>query len=400
MKILCISQYFTPDVTAAAYRISESVGLLKENGHDVYVITSYPHKSDVTLNAEIEEAETYVTRLKVGAIKNTGIRSYLEQYLGFAVRSLWCAVKLHRRHKFDVVWASSPPLFVGLTTLFLRYFFRIPIVFDVRDLWPASAVDIGKVRKGSLMERAGLCLETMIYRSSNALTCVSGSIQKHISSKTRRPVEIVYNGVLFKNVRHGDLGAVSPKVICYAGNLGYAQGLGVVIDAFERLLNAPGNADCKLRLIGGGAVESELKASVTKRGIGSSVDFMGVVHKDVVFGELEKCGVLLVPLMDAKTFENAIPSKIFDCMAVGRPIIATVRGEAAVILDQSGGNLVVAPGNVDALYEALFEVQKNWTEYAKRATGNISFVEKNYSREAATIVLQRVLAVACGGQEQ
>lgn len=399
MKILCISQYFTPDVTAAAYRISESVNLLRANGHEVYVITSYPHKSEVSLGKDVEQAETHVIRLPVGAIKGSGVRDYLEQYLGFAARSLFAAMKLRRKHKIDVVWASSPPLFVGITTLLLRLFYRVPVVFDIRDLWPASAVDIGKIRAGSLMERAGSWLESMIYRRSSALTCVSDSIRTHIRSKTQRPVEIVYNGVLMENVRHSVAEDVSPKTICYAGNLGHAQGLDVVLAAFERLLKTPGHADCRLRLIGGGAVEAELKASVQQQGIGASVDFVGVLDKSAVFGELEKCGVLLIPLMDTKTFENAIPSKIFDYMAVGNPIIATVRGEAAVILGQSGGNLVVAPGDVDALYAALCEMEQDWPQYAQRARHNIPQVKQNYSREAATAVLQRVLATACGGKE-
>lgn len=399
MKILCISQYFTPDVTAAAYRISESVSLLRANGHDVYVVTSYPHKSDVSLSKDTEAAEAHVTRLSVGAIRGSGVRDYLEQYLGFAARSLFASIKLHRKHNFDVVWASSPPLFVGITTLLLRLLYRTPVVFDIRDLWPASAVDIGKIRAGSLMERAGSWLESMIYRRSSALTCVSDSIRAHIRSKTQRPIEVVYNGVLMENVRHGVAEDVSPKIICYAGNLGHAQGLGVVLTAFERLLKTPEHADCRLRLIGGGAVESELKASVYQRGIEASVDFMGVLSKGVVFGELEKCGILLIPLMDTKTFENAIPSKIFDCMAVGNPIIATVKGEAAVILGQSGGNRVVAPGDADALYTALCEVEQDWPRYAEQARNNILQVKRSYSREAATAVLQRVLAAACGGKE-
>jgi glycosyltransferase involved in cell wall biosynthesis len=395
MKILCISQYFTPDVTAAAYRISESVDLLRVSGHEVYVITSYPHKSDVKLEKDAEKAESHVTRLPVSAIRGSGIRGYLEQYLGFALRSLFAAMRLQKEHRFDVVWASSPPLFIGITTLLLQLLYRLPVVFDIRDLWPASAVDIGKIRAGSLMERAGLWLESMIYRRSSALTCVSESIRTHIRSKTQRPVEIVYNGVLMDNVRHSVVQGVSQKIICYAGNLGHAQGLDVVLSAFERLLKTPGYADCRLRLIGGGAVEAELKASTQRRGLETSVDFMGVLSKRAVFGELEQCGVLLIPLMDTKTFENAIPSKIFDYMAVGNPIIATVRGEAAIILGRSGGNLVVAPGDVDALYTALCEMERSWPQYAERAKNNISQVKQNYSREAATTVLQRVLSDAC-----
>lgn len=393
MKILCITQYYTPDVTAAAFRMSEMAELLRRKGHEVMVVTAQPHKSAVGLAAD---GENGVYRVDVKPLGGSGVIAYLEQYLGFSWRALRVAYRLHKKHNFDVVWASSPPLFVGVTTLALQLLCRLPVVFDVRDLWPASAVDIGKIRKGSMMERLGLLLERTIYRRSSALTCVTRPIGEHVRQRTDKRIEIVYNGVLVSGMGEVRPHPDHPRTICYAGNFGYAQGLDVVLEAFAKLVRTEGFSDCILRFVGDGAVAADLKAQAMQLGISSAVEFTGVVGKEEAVQHLASCGVQVIPLKDAQAFEAAIPSKVFDALAVGRPIVAMLKGEAAEIIRAAGGTEVVSPGDDDGLAAAFLKVIDGYEPYRKAALANPDLVRRAYSREVAVDRLEQVLMGVSG----
>ena len=392
---MILSQYFPPDVTAAAYRISETARILKEIGHDVMVITSTPHKGGQETLDESAFSKEEVIRVPVQPLLDQGVKAYLDQYLGFAFKALWQAIQLRRHFSYDVVWVSSPPLFVVLASLSLQVLSRRPTVLDIRDIWPESAVGIGKVQRGSLMEKVGKWLEVAAYRYSRALTCVSKPMKEYIGKHTERKVDVVYNGVLQEHIADPRDSVLSDDtqvfVYCYSGNLGYAQGLELVVTAFAEALKNPAMDGSRLDIVGTGVLEDDLCQQVDRLGVADSVRFHGVKPKAEAMAIMGKSNVLLIPLVDSDAFEMTVPSKVFDCMSVGRPIIGGLRGEGADILAESGANIVVQPEGVAALCDAFVKMQVEWGERSGRAKENVRIVRDRYTRQVSVDVLEKAL---------
>jgi len=391
LRILVLSQYFPPDITAAAYRIGDTYRLLSARGHQVKVITSTPHKGGIDAASSRDVVVDDVIRVKVKPLESRSSIAYLGQFFGFALRSFVAALRLRRTFRYDVVWASSPPLPVAIPSILLRAILRVPVVLDIRDIWPESAVNIGKLRRGSIMERCGSLLERLAYRFCDGLTCVSKPMKRYLSKRTSRPVEVVYNGAPQSQIDESGV-APDPRVFCYAGNLGYAQGLDGVIRAFSMFCaSAPGRGEYRLNLIGTGAVEAELRALAEELGIVSQVHFLGVKPKCEAIRLMSAAGATLIPLVDSAAFGMTVPSKVFDCMALGRPIIASIRGEGREILESTGANVVVDPGDVPALAAAFETVSRDWDRLMAMAPDNITMVRERFSREAAIDRLEVVL---------
>ncbi len=395
LRILIISQYFSPDVTAAAYRISDTYKILRARGHRVRVITSTPHKGGFDTDAIGQIPRHEVLRVNVKALVSRSSAAYVAQFLGFVWHALLKSLALRRTFPYDVVWASSPPLLVALCTIPLRIITRRPVVLDIRDIWPESAVNIGKLRRGSLAESIGMVLERQAYLRSDGLTCVSRPMQRYLTARTPVTVDVVYNGTPQSQLaaEAPSIAHVDRSVFCYAGNLGYAQGLDGVLRAFARLardetvLPRP-----TLRLIGTGALERDLAELARTLGIADRVDFMGVRPKREALELMSRSGILLIPLVDSPAFDLTVPSKVFDCMAIGRPIVASIRGEGREILESTGANLVVDPGDVDGLAGAFAQVHHGWDGFMAASGKNVAVVRDRFSREAAVSVLERALS--------
>lgn len=395
MKILIISQYYRPDITAAANRITDTADLLQSYGHDVVVVTAIPHKSgSVDFKAYDETASPHLYRVSLSAGSLGSTASYLNQFLGFTYAAFFRAYSLARTEKFDVVWVSSPPLPIVLTSILLRALVRVPVVLDVRDIWPESAVNIGKIRRKSLLERLGLMLENAAYRHATRITCVSKPMSRYISQKAKVPVDVIYNGVPCSEFLSHTPMSVGPRMFCYAGNLGLAQGIPLLITAFAEALQDEKMCECTLLLVGDGAVKQESENLVKSLGIQDRVTFCGAVPKEEAVFLMKSADVLLIPLQDSPAFRLTVPSKVFDCMALCKPIVSNVAGEAKDVLEQTGANVVATPGSITDFSRALREANLNWDKLARRANKNYDIVSQCFSREAITRRLELVLAEA------
>ncbi len=395
MKILILSQYFPPDVTAAAYRIFETAVLLKKRGHEVVVITSTPHKGGQETLDESVFSDQELIRVSVQPLSGQGVKAYLDQYLGFSFKALVQAIRLRKRFSYDVVWVSSPPLFVVLASLGIQLLTRRPSVLDIRDIWPESAVGIGKVRRGSLMETVGKWLEVTAYKYSSALTCVSKPMKEYIKKRTKRKVDVVYNGVAMDLSVSKDLSAPDDSqglVFCYSGNLGYAQGLESVVTAFAEAMKKPVMEGARLDIVGTGVLEEQLREQADTLGLTGRVRFCGVKPKSEAMTIMSRANVLLIPLVDSDAFEMTVPSKVFDCMSIGRPIIGGLRGEGAKILEESEANIVVPPEDVYAYSCAFVKMCEEWNERSDRAYENEQIVNEQYTRQISVDVLEKALA--------
>lgn len=392
MRVLIISQYFAPDVTAAAYRVTDSMRLLGEMGHQLRVITSTPHKDGFDSSGLDGLQSDHIIRIPVSRLKKFRVKDYLAQYFGFIVRAVREALLLRRQFDYEVVWVTSPPLSLAIPGIILRFVAGRPVVFDVRDIWPESAVAVGKIKRGSIIEVGGRLLERLAYRFPNALTCVSQPMARYLEQLTRRPVTVIYNGVPNSQIREMN-GAMAGqnKVFSYAGNLGYAQGIGDVLKAFALAARDPALLGAELWLIGSGVLETSLQSLTANLNLGGKVHFLGVRSKAETLELMRRSSVLLIPLVESPAFELTVPSKVFDCMAVGRPVLASLRGEGAEILNETGANIVVVPGDVEELAEAMIKICDNWLYLNEKAQLNVELVGAKFTRESAVRILDAVL---------
>jgi len=391
LKILIVSQYFSPDITAAAFRIAETADILHERGHDVRVVCAVPHKATVEGDAAVAPAYP-VDRVSIAALSGGGMIGYLKHYLSFVFGACLRVLKVTRAEKPDIVWISSPPLFIGLVGIAISFLRRLPFVLDVRDIWPESAVAAGQIGAGGRAFKIGKRLEALVYKRAAAISCVSNPMAEYLRSVSGKPVAVVYNGVRRTMAEGLDAegGDAARKRIVYAGNLGRAQGLEVLIQAFDDA-SASGVLDgWDLEFVGGGALEANLKEIAAATSRPAAIRFLPPMSKADVMRYMASSDLLFINLEAAPVFEKTIPSKVFDYMLVGRPILAGLKGEGASILAQTGGNVLCEPSDRRSMAEAIGRAVGNWPELAEKAKANRAVATEKYSREEAVGVLEDI----------
>lgn len=397
MKILAVSQFYTPDITAAAFRISETVDHLRDLNNDVQVITTFPHKSDNP--DDVSASKGGVHRVQLPDTENKGFLGYIYLYLSFMIKSVIKGYSVGRKQKPDVVWASSPPIFVGLAGWMLAKLLGCGFALDIRDIWPDSAVAAGQISDSGFAYKVGRWMEKFLYRHAEVITCVATPMKEYIEQYTDTEVEVIYNGVEISadgeaNSKNDNRleeysSLKDSKKILYAGNFGHVQQLDLLIEAFAEIDREELNRDWELFFVGGGAQEENLTALVESLDLADRVHFLGFVPKQEVFGYLRSADVLFIHLQDSEVLRLTIPSKVFDYMLADRPLLTGIHGEGKEIIESVDGNVTFESGNKVSLVRAIKELDK--TIYQNGSPDNASTVKETYSRESQSQKLNRIL---------
>jgi glycosyltransferase involved in cell wall biosynthesis len=396
MKILIIAQYFPPDITAAAFRIFDTARLLEDNGHEVRVITAQPHRTQVDGDsaAKYDDQISGVWRTRVARLNGGGFTNYIKHYVSFMVGSSWLGLKQWLTGwKPDVIWASSPPLFVGLSGVAMSRVFRAPVVLDIRDIWPASVAGAGQLSAQGRAYRVGEKMEKYVYDKAAHITCVARPMAEYIRTKTDNPVTVIYNGTKASDiVVNSEAGNDSQngRTLLYAGNLGRAQQLDLLIRAWANVRGRNGHHRWTIRLLGTGAVERELKELASDLGVSDSVIFVPPLSRQDAMREMMRAAALSVSLQPDAAFEKTIPSKVFDCMAVGRPVLGGLAGEGREILESTGANVCYRPGDQEDLEHSLDRLMRDYERLRLAAYRNPQVVRGRFTRENAVAALINV----------
>lgn len=302
-------------------------------------------------------------------------------YLSFMVMSF--IVGLTIRSRCDVLLATSPPIFVGLSGSILAAIKRAKFVLDVRDLWPAAAVELGELRARPAI-RIAEHLESHLYRRAELITTTTKGFSRHISELTRVRTEALPNGTdpeIFHPGRpepslRSRLGLNGKTVVGFAGLLGIAQDLEVILEVAAMLRNEKGLA---FLFLGSGPMEDRLKDKVASMGLENVV-----LHRQVpveqVTPYLLSCEILLVTLCDNPLFSMFVPSKVFDYMACERPVIVNVAGETERLVEQSRAGVVVPGGDPGALARAIKLLMEDDGLRAAMGRNGRAFVKAHYDR--------------------
>ncbi len=305
-------------------------------------------------------------------------------YLSFMAMAVVAA--LRTKEDFDVVLASSPPLFVGLSGWLAARLKGAKFVFDVRDIWPEVAVAMGAL-SNTLAIRLAERLEQFIYNRADGITAVTSSFCDHIQSiaSEQTPMRRVMNGtmpdVFQQDMRRDDvrekLGLEDKYVVTYAGNLGLAQGLPHLIEGADLLQE---NEEVVFLLLGSGPVKEDLIQEADSREL-DNVCFLDRVPLEEAAAHMAASDALLVPLEEHEIYRQFIPSKLFDSMASGRPVLLSVDGEARSILEEAEGGLYYPAEDGKALAERIEWLVEHPEEGRKMGRNGRAYAQKNCTRK-------------------
>jgi glycosyltransferase involved in cell wall biosynthesis len=390
-RILIISQFYYPDVTACAFRIKETADWLAGHGCDVHVIAGEPHKGKLD-NQKIEDGQIKVTRVRLAKCQGKGKWNYIRHYLSFMSGAVYHA-RFHRG-KFDVVWASSPPLFTGISGYLIARFKKAGFCLDIRDIWPESAVVAGQISDQGILFKLTKIVEKILYRLADKITCVANPMADYIAQtgQVERP-EVIYNAIpslMLGKEPPSDRHKFNRFRILYIGNMGYCQNLSLVIKA-AGILREKGCDSIVFKLVGNG-VEKALLENLVKKHQLTNVEISGLVSKNEAIELIKTSQALILHLKDDGTMDKTIPSKVFDYMTGGNPILFGLKGEAAKILQQSGGNLYFDPASPDELVSQALKLKQNYPFYAQKAQQNRKMVKKKFLREQMAQKLLNILS--------
>ncbi len=393
-RILIISQFYYPDVTACAFRIKETADWLAKKGCQVHIIAGEPHKGQLQQQM-VDNPQIKVTRVPLFKYEGGGKWNYIRHYLSF----MFGAIRQSCLHPpvFDVVWASSPPLFTGIAGFFIAKIKRAKFCLDIRDIWPESAVVAGQISDTGILFKSAKVVEKALYRLADRITCVAEPMADYIAaiSKRRRP-EVIYNAI-----PEAMLGS-EPEAfnhqpdeisILYIGNMGYCQNLSLVLDAAE-ILQRKNISGISFKLVGNGVEKAMLEEIKLKKSL-KNVEITGIVDKKRAIELIKESHALMLHLKDDGTMDKTIPSKVFDYLAGGRPILYGLKGEAARILAESGGNSYYDPASSEQLAQRAIELQKNYRQLAQKAFLNREMVKRRFLRERMAEKLLNIFRKIC-----
>jgi glycosyltransferase involved in cell wall biosynthesis len=365
MRVLLLSQYFPPETGGPPNRMLSIARGLERNGHDVVVVAEKPNHPEGIIRPDyrggfFEEREYEGIPVIYTWVRARPEKTFVSRilfYVSFMVSSVLGAIKT--QGPFDVVIASSPPLFVGLSGWAAARLKGARFVFDVRDIWPEVAVAMGELTN-PVMIRVAESIESFIYDQADGVTAVTDSFCDHISNVAGpgTPTRRVMNGTIpetfdrpeTRKPKRKNLGVEEDTfVVTYAGNVGLAQGLPHVIGAAERVADRD---DVEIHIVGSGPVKEQLVALEREKQL-DNVRFFDRVPLDQAAAHMAASDALLVPLGDNPIYRQFIPSKLFDSMAAGRPVLLSVEGEARALLEEADAGLSYPAEDAQALAKAI-----------------------------------------------
>lgn len=407
-------QQFPPEVGAGPARVTEMARHWRDAGARVTVITGMPNRPEGRIHPEYrgrlfmqEEHEGIrVLRSWLYASPKHGFARTLVNNASFMVTSALHA--LARGGGLDVLVASSPPWFPHLTGTLVHALRRVPLVLELRDLWPDYLAGMGTVRSQAAM-RGIFAAERAMLRRADHVVVVTDTFRQRVIEKGTAPerVDVVTNGVdtalYYPSDEPPPLEALRRRdgetVVGYLGNFGASQDLGSVLEA-AALLEA---ADPRIRVVlaGEGTTAEAVVARARELGL-ARTSIHPPIPKTRTRAFYNACDVCLVPLAPFPILQETIPSKLFEVMACERPVVASLGGEGARVVRESGCGLVAPPGDARAIADAVLRLRDTPpAERAAMGAAGRDYVGRHFAREALAAryldILRRVAAGRTGG---
>ena len=359
MKLLILTQYFPPEVGAPQNRLFELAVRLKRIGVDVAVLTAMPNYPQMKIydgyegkDYLYEEIEGIpVHRSSIYLPKSKSIIQRLLNYFSFVYSS--ARVGTSKIGDVDVIMCESPPLFLGYSALYLKRKKKAKLIFNVSDLWPESAEKLGVVTNKRMLKLA-YNLEAKLYHKSVLVTGQTQGICKSINERFPKVktyclpngVDVsYYNPSTVKGNWRKENGFHDNDILfLYAGIIGLAQGLKIILATAEKV-----QLTIKFIMVGSGPEKEKLQIIQEEKQL-TNVYFFDAVSKTQMPQIVQASDVSIIPLRKLDLFLGAIPSKIFENLAMEKPVILAVDGEAReLFVNQGKCALYSEPENIEDL---------------------------------------------------
>ena len=374
MRVLYLADTYRPARTACANRTAVLVSALRDAGHDVRVLASTDSLIGVPKGFEPPEGAAY---FETFPLVDKTLVNRLRNNFGGAHEAVKTAGRLG---DFDVVVCTTPPLLLTSSVIRIAKRKRARLVLDVRDIWPDVAYEIGSFAPGSLYGRFFERVARRAYVAADLVVSVSpGKVEKLKGRVPNGRVSLVPNGIDEAFLDNEEDPALVERLrldegpICaYVGNIGLAQGLGTLLGI------AKARPAVRFLLFGDGADRTNLEGRVEAEGIGN-VEFCGKVDGRGVYTVLKHAAVSYVPLVSSQ-LRDSIPTKMYEALACGCPVLLTAEGDAADLLDGCGLGAHAAPEDPAALLTAFDRLMERPFSDAERAAAS-AWVVENHSRQ-------------------
>lgn len=400
MKIVILTQCYPPEVGGAQVLLSCFASELRQQGHDVRVVTAMPNYptgrifDGYRMRLIVRETRNDIPlfRTWVFPSQSASLIPRLTSYLSFCLSSF---LSFFWMGKPDVIFVDSPPLFLALTALVLAKLKGARWVMNVADLWPDSLAVSGLIKSGLLL-RTATFLEMFLYKSADWVGAVTEGIRNVLIEEKKLPPEKVLflpTGV--------DMNLFQPRTVderlldefklrgkslfVYAGLMGYAQGLPLLLEAAAALRDRP---DIAIVFVGDGPVRGELQARTNRMGL-TNVIFLDPVPLEQMPRWWSISRAALVPLKDHVIHLGARPSKTLPPLASGVPVIYSGRGEMAEIISDANAGIVVPPEQVAPLVQSIVQLADNADLARQLGENGRRLCEQEFDW---TMVVQRWLA--------
>lgn len=387
LRILYISHYFPPEVNAPAVRVSQFSRLWQQLGHRVTVVTGFPNHPHGIIpeeyrgkifRREVQDGLT-VLRSYVYAAPNKGFGRRIVNYLSFMISGMISAI--FRSGAQDVVIATSPQFFVAIAGYVVSIFKNARFIFEVRDVWPEEIVAVGAMKRGfviKVLER----IEMFLYRRASLIVAVAQGTIDILTARGIDPKKIVLvpNGVDYETFSSADDDhAIRDQhnlnghfLVSYIGTHGMAHNLQTVLNAANRLRQRD---DIRFLFVGDGADKANLVANSAEMKL-ENVTFVPQQSRNRIADYYAASDLCLVPLRQADLFTKNIPSKIYEVMASGKPILIGAKGESRRLVEFAQAGIAVEPDDDRDLSEKIVQLAddrglseqlgRNGREFARR----------------------------------
>jgi glycosyltransferase involved in cell wall biosynthesis len=393
VRVILLTQYFPPEVGAPQARLAALAKGLAASGVETTVHTCFPHYPDGRIKppyrnrplSSERRGQVRVLRSAVYPAANKGFTRRLAGHLSFASSALATG---RRAGPADVVVVETPPLFLAGAAIAYARGKRAALVVNVADLWPDSAIELGALSSPAAIGGAR-ALEHAVYRAATAITCPTEGI---VAALARRPESAGKEMLMRPAVdlerfdptpsgENRDSSSPASLRALYAGTVGMAHGLGTLLDAAEILAAEPAGGGLEVTIAGDGAEAPELRARLARRGP-PSVRMLGAVPSERIPSLYAVCDVAVVMLRDRPIFHGALPTKMLEAMAAGRPVVLAATGEAARLVERSEAGIVVPPEDPAALAAAFQSLAADPERRARLGAAGRRAVESEFGRTA------------------
>jgi len=404
MHILFLTDNFPPEGNAPASRTYEHACEWVKLGHKVTIITGAPNFPEGIVydgyknrwytkesldGIEVRRVKTYVTA-------NEGFIKRILDFMSFMVMGFIAGLFVK---KPDIIIGTSPQFFTVVGAWALAVVRFKPFIFELRDIWPASIITVGAMKKGIII-RLLEYLEVFLYKRAALIISVTESFKTELISRgiDKSKIKVVLNGVDLK--RYKPFSDKDEKltsiydlkdkfVIGYVGTHGMAHGLENVVKAAEQL---KANTEIVFIFVGGGSERQKIEQLVKDKKL-CNIRMIDKQPKEKMPAIWSLCNLSLVPLIDKPLFKTVIPSKIFECMGMGLPILMSApQGEATAIVNKTNSGYLVEPESPSKLAKKILKIKSNPSEYEDKVKSCLVSAN-DYSRAGQAVKMINFLGV-------